>query len=69
VCKDPFFIKDVGWRCHAVIYKQEEEVHNPISNRSNEEIIAANEQDGIYQDGILDRRSGILYTIVLRSIN
>lgn len=68
VGKDPFLIKGVGWRCHAVIYKQEEEMHNPLSNRSNEEIVAANKQDGINQDDILERRFGIVYTLVLRSI-
>lgn len=69
VCKDPFFIKGVGWRCHAVVYKQEEEMHNPISDRNDEEIVAANKQGGINHDDILDRHFGIVYTLVLRSIN
>lgn len=69
VGKDPFFIKGVGWRCHAVIYKQAEEEHNPLSNRSNEEVVAANAESGIHLSDILERRSGIVYTMVLRSIN
>ncbi len=69
VCKDAFLIKNVGWRCHASIYKQGKEVHNPISNRSNQEIIAVNKKDGLSHSDMLDRRFGILFIIMLRSIN
>jgi len=69
VGRDAFFIKGVGWRCHSVIYKADEEAHNPISNRSHKEIMAVNKADGINESDILDQYSGILYTMVMRSIN
>ena len=68
VGKDPFLIKGVGWRCHACVYKEREEAHNPISNRSEQEIIAANKKDGITHDDMLERRFGILFTLILRPI-
>jgi len=67
--RDAFCIRGVGWRCHAVVYKAREEAHNPISNRSDEEVIAANKTNGINENDILHRKFGILYTMVMRPIN
>jgi len=64
VGRNAFLIEGIGWRCHAVVYKAGEEAHDPISNRSNKEILAANKANNV-----LHRDFGILYTMVMRPIN
>ncbi len=68
VARDPCHIKDVGWRCHLVVYKDGVQVHDPLSNRSRQEIVAANNAQGINESNVLSRQRGIVYTMMVRSL-